>query len=219
MKIIVVDDEMAAIQLVDKVLHLTRDFYTLLKNFVTLVDFYMPDVKGIFQAGRLYIDQRACDLCVKVNDAGAMAAQAPASGLFLVYCDCTSKVKNEKMQIVAAITVGDVDNIKVGKNAIFYDRAGHDWDAVVTNVSDNPISIKQAAWSPYKKFASFIEDKVRAMAEKRENDVIEKANATVNEKADSAAVSDTGRSCRITCADRLAVGDWLRNAAGFSVER
>lgn len=184
-----VDDEMAAIQLVDKVLHLTRDFYTLLKNFVTLVDFYMPDVKGIFQAGRLYIDQRACDLCVKVNDAGAMAAQAPASGLFLVYCDCTSKVKNEKMQIVAAITVGDVDNIKVGKNAIFYDRAGHDWDAVVTNVSDNPISIKQAAWSPYKKFASFIEDKVRSMAEKRENDVIEKANTTVNEKADSAATA------------------------------
>lgn len=35
----------------------------------------------------------------------------------------------------------------------------------------------------------------------------------------SAAVSDTGRSCRITCADRLADGALFRNAAGFSVER
>lgn len=35
----------------------------------------------------------------------------------------------------------------------------------------------------------------------------------------SAAVSDSGRSRRITCADRLADGALFRNAAGFSVER
>lgn len=186
---IVVDDEMASIQLVDKLLHLTRDFFTLLKNFVTLVDFYTPDGKGIFQAGRLYIDQRACDLCLKVSDAAAMAAQAPASGLFLVYCDCTSKVKNATMKIVAAVTVGDTDNITVGKNAVFYDRDGHDWDAVVTAVADNPISIRQAALSPYKKFVGFVEEKFRAMAQKREDSVIEKANATVEEKGESAATA------------------------------
>ena len=35
----------------------------------------------------------------------------------------------------------------------------------------------------------------------------------------SAAVSDSGRSCRITWDDRLADGALFRNAAGFSVER
>ena len=35
----------------------------------------------------------------------------------------------------------------------------------------------------------------------------------------SAAVSDIGRSCRITWDDRLADGALFRNAAGFSVER
>lgn len=186
---IVVDDETASIQLVDKFLHLTRDFYTLLKNFVTLTDFYNPEVKAMFQAGTLYIDQRACHLCLRVTDPAAMAAQASASGLYLVFCHCQSKVKSETMDIVAAVTVGDVSNISVGKNAIFYDRQGHDWDARVTNIIDNPISIRQAALSPYRKFASFVEEKIRSMAQSKEDAVISKAASTVDEKAETAATN------------------------------
>lgn len=182
-----VDEETANIQAVDKLLHLTRDFFTLLKNFVTLSDFYNPAVKAIFQAGTLYIDQRACDLCLRVNDAGAMAAQAAASNLFLVFCHCTNKVLGQEMDIVAAVTVGDVSNIAVGKNCIFYDRQGNDWDARVTNVIDNPISIKQAAWSPYKKMASFVEEKIRKMAQSKEESVISNATASIDAKTDSAA--------------------------------
>lgn len=182
-----VDEETASIQLVDKLLHLTRDFFTLLKNFVTLSDFYNPEVKAIFQAGTLYIDQRACDLCFRVSDGGAMAAQAAASNLFLVFCHCTNKVLAKEMDIVAAVTVGDVSNIAVGKNCIFYDRQGNDWDARVTNVMDNPISIKQAAWSPYKKMASFVEEKIRKMAQSKEESVISNATATIDAKTDSAA--------------------------------
>lgn len=184
---IAVDDEMASVQLVDKFLHLTRDFFTLLKNFVTLSDFYNTDVKAIFQAGTLYIDQRACHLCLRVADVGAMMAQAAASNLFLVFCTCHNKIKGETMDIVAAVTVGDTSNISVGKNAIFYDRQGCDWDARVTNIIDNPISIRQAALSPYKKMASFVEEKVRSMAQKKEDDVVSKAATTVDEKAESAA--------------------------------
>lgn len=186
---IVVDEETASIQLVDKLLHLTRDFYTLLKNFVTFIDFYNPAVKAVFQAGTLYIDQRACDLCLRVNDAGAMAAQAAASNLFLVFCHCTNKVLGQEMDIVAAVTVGDVSNIAVGKNCIFYDRQGNDWDARVTNVMDNPISIRQAAWSPYKKMASFVEEKIRTMAQSKEDSVISNATANIDAKTDSAAVA------------------------------
>lgn len=186
---IVLDEETASMQLVDKLLHLTRDFFTLLKNFVTLSDFYNPEVKAIFQAGTLYIDQRACELCVRVNDAGAMAAQAAASNLFLVFCHCTNKVLGQEMDIVAAVTVGDVSNIAVGKNCIFYDRKGNDWDARVTNVMDNPISIKQAAWSPYKKMASFVEEKIRTMAQKKEEGVISNATASIDAKTDSAAAA------------------------------
>ena len=96
--------------------------YSLLKNFVTFYDFYAPESKAIFQTGRLYIDQRSCDLCISVSDMAKHAAMAGQSGMFLMYCDCVSKSRDKKMSIVVGVTNGDIDNIMVGRNAIFYDR-------------------------------------------------------------------------------------------------
>ena len=57
--------EMEAIQELRKLLILHRDFYKLLRNYVTFSDFYCTDDgAAIFQAGTLYIDQRSCDLCI-----------------------------------------------------------------------------------------------------------------------------------------------------------
>ncbi|MBO7378664.1 MAG: hypothetical protein J6032_02765 [Bacteroidales bacterium] len=193
------DDESAGVQLVDKLLHLTRDYYTLLKNYVTLQDFYGRK-KAIFQAGTLLIDQRACDLCVKVADAGAIAAQAPKSGMYLVTCACSSKVWNESYSIVAAMTVGDVDDIYVGKNCIFYDRKGRDFEARVTSIIDNPISIPQAMWSPYKKMGKMISDQITKFAAEKEAGVMDEAAKGINEKSDAVkntsaeTAKETGKS-------------------------
>ena len=186
---VVLDEESKNIAMVDKLLHLTRDFYRLLCNYVTLSDFYSDTSKAIFQAGTLYIDQRACDFCVRVHDAAAMAAQAAASGMYLVFCHCTDATRGLAMDIVAAVTVGDTQNIAVGKNGIFYDRQGHDWDARVTSIIDNPISIGQAAWSPYRKMAALIEEKVRSMAASKESKLTETATAQIDAKAESAAAA------------------------------
>ncbi|MFT5680069.1 MAG: hypothetical protein ACI8RZ_000974 [Myxococcota bacterium] len=48
---------------------------------------------------------------------------------------------------------------------LFYDRDGKDWDATITKVVDNPISLRQAFWSPYKKLAKFFEDRAAKKAE------------------------------------------------------
>jgi len=179
------DEETANVQLVDKLLHLTRDYYTLLKNYVSLQDFYNRDKKAIFQAGTLLIDQRTCDLCVKVADAGAIAAQSPKSGMYLITCACSSKVFNESFSIVAAMTVGDVDDLFVGKNCVFYDRNGRDFDAKVTGIIENPISIKQAMWTPYKKMAKLIEDNINKFAAEKDAEVSKSTTSAINEKSDS----------------------------------
>lgn len=185
------DEETAAIQLVDKLLHLTRDYYQLLRNYITLTDFYDPEAKAIFQAGTLLIDQRTLDLCVRVNDAGAQAAQAPKSALYLLFCDCVSKSKGTNMKIIAAVTAGDVNDLFVGKNAIFYDRAGNDYDAKITAIVDNPISVRQAMWTPYKKMAKFIEDQINKFAADKEAGVMSDATATISEKTEAAKAADT----------------------------
>jgi hypothetical protein len=86
------------------------------------------------------------------------------AGTYLAYCDCVRKGSGEKLSIVAAFTGGDSDNLMVGRNGIFYDRAGRDWDATITKIVDNPISIRQAFWSPYKKLVRMIEERAAKQA-------------------------------------------------------
>ena len=166
-----------------KLLLLTRDFYRLLRNFVTFEDFYRKDIQAIFQAGTLVIDQRACTLCLRVSDMGKQNAQAGASGMYLVYCDCESKKLGQKMQIVAAMTVGDIRNLTMGKNALFYDNQGNDWDAVVTKIIDNPISISQAFWSPYRKFGAWVTDLINKSAAEKDSKGFADLTAKVQEGA------------------------------------
>ena len=168
-----------AIDQVDKLLHYYRDFYTLLTNFVTFSDFYNPEKKAIFQAGTLYIDERACDLCVKVTDMGAQGTMAPLSNMYILYCDCTCKSKPGTMTIAAVVTDGDVGAIMVGKHAVFYDRDGLGWNATVTKIIENPISIRQAFWSPYRKMARSVEDMINKRAAEKDAKVMADANAKI----------------------------------------
>ncbi len=179
---IALKEEAENIELVDRFLHIYRDFYKLVKNFVTLHDFYDKDksVKAIFQSGTLIIDQRACKFCMKVNDTGKHSANAAKSGMYLVYCDCTTKTKPGKLQIVAAVTVGDIGELTVGKNGIYYDNNGLEWDAVVTKIIDNPINISQSFWSPYRRMATAIENLINKNAADKDSKMMAKATANIN---------------------------------------
>jgi hypothetical protein len=139
-----------------------RDFGRILRNFVNFSDFYNKK-DGVFQAGTLYLDGRALHLCVPVTDAAKHGVLAGASDACLLYCDISRE--GEKKQIAAALTNGDADNVFVGRNGIFYDRAGKDWDATVAKVISNPISVREAFWSPYKKLVKAIEDTVTKRAQ------------------------------------------------------
>jgi len=158
------EPEFAAIASVEKLVRYHRDLYKLCQNFVSFRDFYGRKEKAIFQAGTLYLDQRSCDLCLTVEDPGKHGVMASLAGTYLAYCDCARKGSNEKLQLVAAFTDGDSDNLMVGRNGLFYDRKGRDWDATITKIIDNPISIRQAFWAPYKKVARFINEQVAKRA-------------------------------------------------------
>ncbi|HTR49592.1 MAG TPA: hypothetical protein VMJ10_02730 [Kofleriaceae bacterium] len=182
-------DEYAQISAVSKAVRVQRDFGRILRNFVNFSDFYSKQ-DGVFQVGTLYLDARALHLCVPVHDTAKHGALAGASDACLVYCDLVRG--GETKQIAAALTNGDIDNVFVGRNGIFYDREGRDWDAIVTKVVANPISIRAAFWSPYKKLVKTIEDTVskRAQAaEAKSTAAMESAGSDVG-NADVKAIAD-----------------------------
>ena len=160
----------------EKLIRLQRDLLELLNNFVSFSRFYRRE-GAAFQAGTLFLDGRSCDLTVEVADAGAHSALAAMAKTYLAYCDC--KREGEKKTIVAAFTAGDVDFLFVGRNGVFYDRAGNDWDATIVKLIDNPTSIGQAFFSPYKKFLRMIEEQVAKHAAAK-NDLV---NTSLGESA------------------------------------
>jgi len=175
-----------------KLIRLRRDLASFARNFVNFQDFYSAATPASFQCGTLFIDQRSCSLCLHVADASKHATLAGLSGAYLAYCDL-SRPAGERMQIVAAITDGDAENLLVGRNGIFYDRQGRDWDATITRILDNPISVRQAFWTPYRKVARFIEDQVAKRAASADSSAAEKLQTTVIAlPADAAAAAAPG---------------------------
>jgi hypothetical protein len=158
------EPEANAIAAVEKLIRFNRDLYTLCVNFVSFKNFYSRKIPAIFQAGRLYLDQRSCDLCLTVEDAAKHATMAGLAGAYLAYVDCVRKATGEKLSILAIFSQGDDDNLMIGRNGIFYDRKGNDYDATITKIVANPISVRQAFFAPYKKLARFIEEQVAKRA-------------------------------------------------------
>ncbi len=172
---------------VERLVRYRRDLMNLANNFVCFRDFYARSAAAMFQVGRLYIDRRSCDLCIAVNDAGRHGSMAPHANFYLLYCDLRNS-KGETKSIAAAITDGDVDNLMVGRNGVFYDRDGNDWDATITKIVENPISVRQAFWTPYKKFVRLIEGQMT----KRAQDAEAKADAKIDAAAAKTEAATSG---------------------------
>ena len=202
------EEEAASIDEVKKLMLCYRDFAKLLRNYVIFTDFYgrADGTRGIFEVGKLYIDERCCDLCIKVSDMGAHAEMPKLSGMFLLYCKCTSKTKAATMDIVAVMTDGRISDLRPGKNGLFYDLDGGDWDAVITKVVENPLSVKQAFWAPYRKVARFVSDKIDKSAADKDAAAMSKLQTTADAgPAGAKQPFDVGKFAGIAAAIGLAL--------------
>jgi hypothetical protein len=175
--------EAEAVRDVVRLVHYHRDLALLLRNFVAFADFYDPRVPAVFQVGTLFLDGRSCELCIRVDDPAAHATVAALSRMYIAYCACR-RPGGETQQIAACFTQGDSDYLTVGRNGIFVDRRGRDWDATIVKIVDNPISIRQAFFAPYKKFARLLEEQAARFA-------AAKASAADERLAGAAATATT----------------------------
>ena len=208
------EEEAANIAAVEKLVRYHRDLFQLLNNFVSFRDFYSPGSKAIFQAGTLYLDGRSCDLCIKVADPAQHSVLGSLSQMYLAYCNCTRKGSDEKMTIAAAFTDGDSEQLMVGRNGVFYDRQGRDWDATIVKVIENPISIRQAFWAPYRRIVKMISEQIekfaaskdKAMQDKAATGIAEAGKKAENATSPTPSAFDIGKFAGIFAAIGLAIG-------------
>jgi len=186
-----------------------RDLGTILRNFVNFSDFYSKARPAVFQAGTLYMDSRSCRLCIRVDDVAAHSVFAGMSRVYVAYVECR-RPGGETMKVAAGFTQGDSDYLFVGRNGVFYDRGGRDWDATIVRIADSPISIRQSFFAPYKKVASFVGDQFSRFAASKDQSAQGRLNAAAAAPAASAPAPspafDIAKFAGIFAALGLAIG-------------
>jgi hypothetical protein len=185
-----------------------RDLGTILRNFVNFSDFYSRERQAVFQAGTLYMDSRSCRLCIRVEDVAGHSTFATMSRVYVAYVECR-RPGGETMRVAAGFTQGDSDYLFVGRNGVFYDRGGRDWDATIIRIAESPISIRQSFFTPYKKVASFVGDQFAKFAASKDQTAQGGLKAAVAAPAAATAPSpsfDIAKFAGIFAALGLAIG-------------
>ena len=189
--------EASGVASVEKLVRFHRDLIVLASNFVNFRDLYDGGSPAIFQAGILYLDQRSCSLCITVVDPAKHAVMASLAGAYLAYVECVRKANSQKMTVVAIFSQGDDENLMVGRNGVFYDRKGLDYDATITKIVVNPISLRQAFWQPYKRFVRWVEEQIAKRAAE--------ADAAANQKLTAAATAVVSKGAAPAAAPAVSV--------------
>lgn len=171
--------EISRLDDLEKLLRYHANLECFLNNYVNFSAYYDPEKSEIYRAGRLYVDGRVCRECVYVADAGAHSTLAAASKMFLAYCNITRPQTGETRTICAAVTAGFSSTLWVGRNGIFYDAEGKDWNAVIVKVVESQISLKEAFWAPWIKISDLVNEQIKKLLSSKETAMMSAASAKV----------------------------------------
>lgn len=135
----------------ERVLRYKLHLVEFLENYVNMKRLYDLEDLAIFQTGVLRIDAKEMNLCFHVESEAAHSALAERSKCCVIYLKLSRPSEGATRQICAVVTAGAVAQLYVGRNGVFYDRDGKDWEAVVTKVVEAQVSLREAFWAPWRK--------------------------------------------------------------------
>ncbi len=186
--------EVDALGDLQRTLALHQSLLEIANNFVNFSAVYDTTQVALFDAGSLVLDGRRLEFCLRVADRAKHRAVAEAGALHLVYCEVFAAAGGAALfEIAAPVTSGEVGRIAVGRRGLFIDRKGEQFDALVVDVVDNPVSIVEAMRAPFRHAWQALTDRVQAVA----GTVVDPKKgllALPDKPADAAKPADAGKT-------------------------
>ena len=176
----------------ERVLRYKLGLREFLENYVNMARLYSEDDLAIFQTGTLRIDAKEMNLCFHVDSEAAHSALAEKSKCCVIYVKLSRPSEGAVRTVCAVVTAGTVGQLYVGRNGVFYDRDGKDWEAVVTKVVENQVSLKEAFWAPWRKLGEGIAASVKKFLGDKQTAAQKSVEAgTQNAQAGGAAMASS----------------------------
>ena len=138
----------------ERVLRYRLHLLEFLENYVNMKRLYDENDLAVFQTGTLVIDAKEMNLCFEVESEAAHSALSGKSECCVLYLKLSRPSEGATRTICAVVTAGAVASLYVGRNGVFYDRDGKDWEAVVTKVVESQVSLMEAFWAPWRKLGA-----------------------------------------------------------------
>ena len=150
-------------------------------NYVNQADLYDPSRDGVFRTGDLFIDGRTCRLCFHVAQEAAHAALAARSQCCLLYAKLTRPASGETREICAVVTAGTTAGLYAGRNGLFIDEEGREWEAVVVKVVEAQVSLREAFWAPWVKIGTTISEQCKKFLTSKQDTAVSQVGKTATE--------------------------------------
>ncbi len=171
------------VRLTEKLLLYQAHLLDLANNFVGFPHLYDPKRRAMFEMGTLVMDGRRFNLAVRVDDRGAHAAVAKTSNMYLMYVEVAGPGADDTVDVAVPVTSGGKGNLCVGKRGVFYDLDGRECDARVAGIIDNPISVREALVSPFRRVGRLITGKIESIAARAEKKLDTRAGQALKQIA------------------------------------
>jgi hypothetical protein len=169
------------IRLVEKVILYQANMIDLVNNFVSFPYLYDAEQRAMFEMGSLVMDSRRFNLAVKSDNRAEHARVAASSNMFVLYVEIVPRDASKKYEVALPITSGGKGNLCVGKRGVFCDINGNLCDARVVHIIENPISIREAIVSPFRRLGAMLTGKIEAIAASAEKKFETEATTSINQ--------------------------------------
>lgn len=210
-------DAKAALEAEEKLLRFRRYLGEFISNYITMDRLGDGKAEAMFQTGILRIDGKEMSLCFHVESEAAHSALSGKSKCCVIYLKLTRPSDGAVRQICAVVTAGTIEGLYVGRNGVFYDRDGRDWDAVITKVVEAQVSLLEAFWSPWKKLGSAIASGVRKFLGDRQSAADAKLSSGVKNAASGKGAEGSSAAAMAGSLAAIGIGVGFLGAAAASL--
>lgn len=151
--------DLESVRLIEKVILTQKYLLVFLNNFVSFPYLYSANTRSLFEKGDVVIDGRRFRFSIEVKDKAKHMEIAKSSNIFILYLE-VSPPSSDKFTVAVPVTSGAKGNLIEGKRAIFINTKGDQFDAIVTGIIENPISLREALSYPFKRVGSLFSSKL-----------------------------------------------------------
>lgn len=186
----------------------------LVNNFVSFPHLYDPNSRAMFEMGTLVMDGRRFNLAVKVGSRPQHIQLAKTSNMYVLYVQVTPKDESRKFEVAVPVTSGGKRNLCIGKRGVFYDISGKEFDALVVDIVENPISFREALSAPFRRLGRILTGKIESITSEAEKKLDERASQAVSQpEALPAPAGSPATAGRTTSTGGIVMGAGIAIAA------